>query len=176
MHDPVALPTEIIEIIYDYLNDDESSLPYLLRPQREAVRVTDLRAFSLVSRALHHRFTPKLYSRLQYTENRHLFSILWQFLRTIVKKPELGALVQHLDFREWQRDTISDSDFIDNREDQLALDELRALYDIGSRIGYTCRQLSNALIEVRRPFTVLLISCLPNVVTLYFSSTPVPLP
>ena len=170
MRDPVILPVEIIDNILEYLNRDESSLPYLFRPQREAVRVRNLHACSLVSRLWYRRSTLKLYSRFQHRGDRDSFTTLWRFLRTVVEKPELGALVQHLDLREWQRKVRLDQVVLNVREERSKRHELRALYDINSRVGYTLQQLSkDMLTEVCEPFAILLIGCLLNVTTFYYS-------
>ena len=170
MQGPVILPVEIIDNILEYLNRDGSSLPYLFRPQREVARVTNLHACSLVSRLWYRRSTLKLYSRFQHLGDRDSFTNLWRFLRTIVEKPELGALVQHLDLRDGQPENISDPVLLNAREERSRRHELRALYGIGSEFGYTWQQLSDAMLtEVRQPFDILLIGCLPNVTTLYYS-------
>ena len=173
MHDPGALPAELFDTILEYLNHDESSLPYLFGPQRQDVKVADLRACSLVSRAWYRRATLKLYSRFKYAAYRQSFSVLWQFLRTVVEKPRLGANVQHLDLREYPSTNISDPVVLNSREERSRRHELRALYAIGSRMGFSHRQLFDALLtEARQPFEVLLICCLPNVSSLYLSPSP----
>ena len=170
MHNPGVLPAELFDTILECLNHQEPSLPYPPHIRWETVRVANLHACSLVSRAWYRRSTPKLYSRFQHDRYRHSFASLWQFLRTVVEKPELGACVQHLDLRQRYFDNIPDRVVLDAREERSRRHELRALYGIGGRMGYTRQQLFNALRDqVRQPFDVLLMGCLPNVSTLYCS-------
>ncbi|MCJ1338256.1 hypothetical protein MMC09_003542 [Bachmanniomyces sp. S44760] len=171
MPDPAALPVELFDIILQCLAQDYSTLPYLHKPETAWIMVADLHACSLVSRAWNVQSTPRLYSDFRCLGDRHSFAQLWHFLRTVVAKPALGAMVQHLDVRDCHQwhDPQPGLD-AHAREQRLRRQELTALFDAGHRMGYEGYMLSNALrAEIRFPFMVVLIGCLPSLSTLYFS-------
>ena len=170
--DPAALPYELFDnIIRFLLCDDGSSLPYLLRPPSMLDRAVSLHACTLVSRTWHQEITPRLYIQIQCVGNLHSFARLWLFLRTVSEKPRLAALVQHLDLQEnrvWMESrqakvATAPKQYVKRRD-------CRALFNVGRSFGFAEGQLVEALrSEIRHPFIIILLGCLPNVTNLFLS-------
>ena len=125
MPDPAAFPAELFDSVLECLNSDESKFRHLLSPQQKLDRVENLRACSLVSHSWHSICTLKLYSEFQSAGDRHSFSVLWHFLRTVMERPDLGALVKYLDLRECEYEVRSrDTEYVNAQEQERRIQEM----------------------------------------------------
>ena len=157
----MALPAEIFASIFLNIRDDGPIQPYRLRARNENDRVKTLHACCLVNRSWRAHFTPFLYSKFKHTSDENSFAKLWYFLRTIIEKPELGALVKHLDLRERYSWTAEHKEEVSPREERSRLRELRLLQAIGDDLEL--KGLVKALqSQARAPFMIILMACLPN--------------
>ena len=84
MPNPETLPVEIVDIILQYITEDEEPLVLISSPNENVVkddeRVRTLYDCALIDRNWHKASMPKLYERYIY---RGAFDRLWLFLRTI---------------------------------------------------------------------------------------------
>lgn len=162
MPDRMALPAEILASILLDIYGDGPRQPDLLRASDENERIKSLHACCLVNRDWRAQSTPVLYSKFQHKGDENSFAKLWHFLRTIVEKPELGALVKHLDLRERYSWTVERKEEVSPHEQRSRRRERRALLAIG--VNLELKRLAEALhSQARAPFMAILTACLPNV-------------
>ena len=171
MSGELALPPEIIANILSFVTDSGLGKPYLLRPNDEDQRVKNLSTCCLINRDWYIESTSMLYSRFRHTARSDSFAKIWHFLRTIVEKPDLGALVKHLDFRDHTSYSYPKTiweDAVSQGEQRSRRREIRAVLGIAAQLEIT--RLAEALhLQKRLPFMIILMKCVPNVSKLHLS-------
>lgn len=174
--DPSALPPELFDSILDYLTPDVSFKLPLATDFHEWDQLADLFACNIVNRAWHVYTLPRLYRSFRYEVCVHSFSRLWKFLRTVVQKPSLAALVRGLYLGSlllWEPG--DPSDITTDAEERQMRRQNREMREVTSRLDIGSRDLSVALREkLREPYLLLLISSLPNISRLYLACNQIP--
>ena len=164
----MALPAEIIISILLNIAEDGGIQPYLLCPNVESERNKSLHACCLVNRSWYAQSIRVLYSRFKYKSDEHSFAKLWHFLRTIVEKPELGALVKHLDLRDHSSFDAKRREEVSHQEQPSSQCEIRRVLSVGADLGL--KRLDQAFhTQEPVPYMTLLMACLPNVFKLHLS-------
>jgi hypothetical protein len=158
MPNPANLPPEIFAAVLDLALHDESGLQRLC-------------GLSLLSRRWNAVLVGQIYSEWTYNGARQPFMVLWKFFRTVRTNPQLAALVQTLNIGNWGfypdacLDGPSDQEGLQFPPDELELVR-SAIHDAG--IGHLEPSIVAWLPQRdRRPLMALLLTCLPNLSTVY---------
>ncbi|KAL4883968.1 hypothetical protein BJY04DRAFT_183609 [Aspergillus karnatakaensis] len=93
----LILPQEIVDIINEYVVEG--------RPDDVHFSGSVSKQLCLVNRYWNRVFTPKLYARFEFPGDINKLDSLWFFLRTLVQRPDLAALVRDLTFTAIHRRT-----------------------------------------------------------------------
>ena len=167
-----SLPPELFDAILNYLNRDAPTSLQLFSAEEEKERMTSLRACALVNRNWYMYATPKLYSAYQCRGDRHPFSRLWYFLRTMLDRPDIACLVEHVD--------LQDSRVWAYRRQFDRVEEVRiqreAISDLKHRIGRHHKWLQPLLLmgsgenECRRTLYQILLGRLPGVISVHLAA------
>lgn len=163
MPDPADLPLELFDLVLDqhHFATDVLSVPGILF--EDDYTAQPFSACCLVSRRWNAKCTPRLYSRwISNNGTKHTLSRLWNFLRTILNKPELAAFVQFAEIRVLEyRGNYKD---LPGEEQDLARNaiEMAGIAKAGSW-KLRARDLTDG-----RVFLALLMICLPNLKRLAF--------
>ncbi|PLB46734.1 hypothetical protein P170DRAFT_428027 [Aspergillus steynii IBT 23096] len=154
MSNPADLPPELFSAVLDLALQDESD-------------VRRLCGLSLLSRRWYTAVLSRIYSEWTFNGARQSFMTLWNFLRTMRRNPNLATLVRTLHIGNWG---FFDHAYTPCHDLQLPSDELelvrKAVHDAG--IGHLESSILESLPKRdRRPLMALLLTCLPNLSTVY---------
>jgi hypothetical protein len=127
-------------------------------------------SLSLLSRRWHAALLGRIYSEWTYNGARQPFLTLWKFLRTVRSDPYLAALVRTLNIGNWgfYPNVLRDEPAVPDLE--LPQDEVDSARDVINEAGIS--HLEDGIVDSlpkrdRRPLMALLLTCLPNLNTVY---------
>ena len=187
MPDPFALPPELSNTIWKYIirdeptpargdeNEDDEEAAQTLDKKNEVLhQVKRIGNCRLVNRTWYEYTTPQPYSQLYSTfllPGRYgSFPLLWRFLRTMVERPHLRTLVEHVDIADDISAYWCKLQEPARNLHTSTLKEWQIVVKLGSKIGYNEDDLITARCQKHlRPFTAILLSLLPNLKTLRLS-------
>jgi hypothetical protein len=152
MLDPAELPAELFCMVVDFIVENKEDQ----RP---------LCILSLVSHHWHAIHTPRLYSKFTHDGDTHSFMSLWKFLRTMLENERLVQYVRALDIQYWGLH-LNSSD----NDGPLMEEDIVAIHDAVRMAGMQklAPDIEEAILQNdRRPLMALLLTVLPNVISLH---------
>lgn len=154
MPNPADLPQELFNTVLDYTEHDGLDLRTLCD-----LRLLDRQWCGVVN--------VRMFSRWVYDGDKYSFLSLWKFLRTVISKPDIAALVRTLDVRNWGFHPGKTSET--NCHIELPQKDLETVRHVVRKAGLHELEFDilSALHKTdRRPLMALLLTCLPNLTSI----------